>query len=513
MTVVLGAPKEVAEPELPTQPANIGRFPTVAVAAAMAVSVVLRARFITTPLTSDEGGYLAVARAWASGKHLYTETWVDRPQGLLVLFRLWDDVTGGSGPAIRIMAIVFGCIAVAAVAYTAFALAGPRAAGAAGLFVAVASANARIEGFIANGELLAGALGAAGVAIACSYLVRGRGTSWLYASGVVAGLAVSIKQSGCDGFLAVMLCLAVGGFTRERRWRDVARECAAMLAGLMTVIVVLILHGLVVGLGAWWYAVAGYRLQGINATSRADWHRFGITSRLAAPTILPLVAVAVIGLVIWLVLSRRMTRARVLIPAWVGFAIIAFLAGGLFHRHYWVTLTFPLAAAAGVAMTTIRSRAVLIVVACLAVIPSLISTTHVIVLDRGAATVLASDDPRSLTNERVADWYKQNRIPGSTIYAMCASAGMYAAADAIPPYPYLWEDGVLNGRNAQDELELLFAGDQAPTFVVQFERALTCNPGGRINALLNERYRYRATVNGLTIYELSTTESATGTPR
>ena len=513
MTVVLGDQNEVTEPESRGQPTSVERFPTVAVVAAMAVSVALRARFITTPLTSDEGGYLAVARAWASGKLLYTETWVDRPQGLLVLFRFWDDVTGGSGPAIRIMAILFGCIAVAAVAYTAFALAGPRAAAVAGLLVAVASANARIEGFIANGELLAGAVGAAGVAIACVYLCRGRGMWWLYASGIAAGLAVSIKQSGCDGFFAVVLCLTVGAVTRERRLRDATRECAVLSAGLLTVIVVLILHGLVVGIGAWWYAVAGYRLEGINATSRADWHRFGITSRLAAPTILPLAALAIIGVVIWLVRGRRVTRSGVLVPAWICFAIITFLAGGLFHRHYWVTLTFPLAAAAGVAIATIGSRTVVIAIASLAIIPSLISTTHVIVLGRSAATVLASDDPRSLTNERVADWYKQNRTPGSTIYAMCASAGMYAAADAIPPYPYLWEDGVLNGRNAQDELEQLFAGDQAPTFVVEFGNALGCNRSGRVNALLNERYRSVATVDGLTIYELGMTESATPTPR
>ena len=28
--------------------------------------------------------------------------------------------------------------------------------------------------------------------------------------------------------------------------------------------------------------------------------------------------------------------------------------------------------------------------------------------------------------------------PGSTLYALCASAAVYAEADAIPPYPYLW---------------------------------------------------------------------------
>ena len=511
MTLLARAPREADERSASTRSVSIEHFPIGGVIAAMLTAIALRARFVTTPLTSDEGGYLAVARAWAAGKHLYTEAWVDRPQGLLVLFRFWDDLIGGSGPAIRIMAMVFGCIAVAAVAYTVFALAGPRAAGAAALLVAVASSNARIEGFIANGELLAGGFAAAGVAAACAYLFRDRGISWLYASGVIAGLAMSIKQSGCDGFLAVMLCILVGGFTGEGKWREVLRESAVALAGLATVLAVLFIHGLVVGLGAWWYAIAGYRLQGINATSRADWHRFGITSRLAAPTILPLAAVVVAGVVAWLARSRRVTRSHVLIPAWICFAVITFLAGGLFHRHYWVTLTFPIGAAAGFVVGKIRSQVAVITIACLVAVPSLISSMHVIVLPRAAATVLASDDPRSLVNEQVGDWYRQNRTANSTIYAMCASAGMYASADAIPPYPYLWEDGVLNGRDAQTKLEQLFAGSSAPTFVVEYGRPAGCNHSGQVATLLRERYTYRATVGGLTVLVLDGSTEATPT--
>jgi hypothetical protein len=282
----------------------------------------------------------------------------------------------------------------------------------------------------------------------------------------------------------------------------VLRECAVVLAGLATVLVILFVHALVVGLGAWWYAVAGYRLQGINATSRADWHRFGITSRLAAPTILPLAAVAVVGVLVWLARDRRITRSRVLLPAWIGFAVVTFLAGGLFHRHYWVTLTFPIGAAAGVAVGKIKSQVAVILLACVIAVPSLISTMQVIVLPRAAAALRASDDPRSMVNEHVGNWYRQNRTATSTIYALCASAGMYASADAIPPYPYLWQDGVLNGRDAQTKLEQLFAGPAAPTFVVEYGRPDGCNHSGNVAALLQQRYTYRATVDGLTVLVL-----------
>ena len=502
MTVVLEPPQQDAGGDVESPPIRTDRFPTRPVIGAILVSVALRARFITTPLSADEGGYLAVARAWASGKSLYTEAWVDRPQGLLVLFRIWDDLTGGSAEAIRVMAIVFGCTAVAAVAYVVFAIAGPRAGAIAAFLVAVASANARIEGFIANGELLAGAVAAAGVAAACGYMFRGLRLRWLFVSGVLAGGAMSVKQSGFDGFVAGMICLLVGGLTREQRWREVLREFAVCFAGWASVAALLLLHGILLGFSAWWYALAGYRIGGLNA-SDADWHRFGITSRLAGPTILPLAVAAVAGVIVWLAFHPRITRSRVLIPAWMCFAVAAFLTGGLFHRHYWVTLTFPFAAAAGVAISKIKGHvAIAIAVATLTLIPSLISTGRVIVLDRAAVAITAHNDPRLVVDERVARWYADNRTPGSTLYALCASAAMYADADAIPPYPYLWLDGVQHGRGAQTQLVQLFAGDNPPTFVARYQAVRTCNPSGEVGTLLNERYRQVEDVDGAVIYEL-----------
>jgi hypothetical protein len=516
MTLAVTAAQPGDARSVDTEAFSEQRFPTRVVVAAMALSIALRARFLTTPLTADEGGYLAVARSWASGRSLYTAAWVDRPQGLLVLFRLWDDVTGGSPAAIRVMAMLFGCLAVGALAYTAWAIAGARAAAIAAVLVAVASANARIEGFIANGELLAGAVAAAGVAAACAYMFRGHGRSWLLVGGVLAGCAMSLKQSGFDGFVAVMVCLLAGGLTQERAWRQVLRDIAICVAGIATVLAALVIHGALVGFSAWWYAVAGYRLSGINATSRADWHRFGVTARLAAPTMLPLIAVALAGLAVWLVGSRRITRSAVLVPAWMCFAGLAFVTGGLFHRHYWVTLTFPLAAAAAVALASITARIadagnrrVLVAAAvCVMIVASMISTMRVVVLERGAASLIADDDPRLVSNELVGDWYLEHRTPGSTLYALCASAALYPRAEAIPPFPYLWFDGVLHGRGSQRQLVQLFSGDRPPTFVVTFQTANACNSSGEVDALVRQRYITRAVVDDRTILELRDSAAA-----
>ncbi len=498
--VVADAPADIAEPLADDRAVRPERFPLRLVMVSVAISIALRARFLTTPLSADEGGYLAVARAWASGQTLYGQAWVDRPQGLLLLFRIWDDLTGGSPMAIRVMAILFGCLAVVGVAYAVFTIAGPRAAAAAALFVAVASANARIEGFIANGELLAGAVAAAGVAAACAYLFRGRGLSWLFVSGVLAGCAMSLKQSGFDGFMAIVICIVAGGLTGEARWRQVARECAICIAGLASVLGLLVVDGALLGFRAWWYAVAGYRLNGLNA-SDADWHRFGITGRLAAPTVLPLIGAALIGVAIWLSRSRRISRSTVLIPAWLCFAALAFVTGGLFHRHYWVTLTFPLAAAAALGIARIKPSLAILLVS-VAIIPSLISSARVIVLERAEVPIAAHDDPRPVVDERVGKWYAANRTPDSTLYVMCASAGAYASADAIPPYPYLWFDGVLHANNSQQMLVDLFAGAHPPTFVAVYQSALNCNRSGQVDKLLKERYVTLTAVDGAVIMSL-----------
>jgi len=500
MTSVLETPEFVDEVTSPRTEQRTQRFPAGTVAVAVVVSILLRARFLSTPLTSDEGGYMAVARAWASGKHLYTDAWVDRPQGLLVLYRLLDALTGGSPTAIRAMAIVFGALGVVALSYVAFVIAGTRAAAATGVLFAVASSNPRIEGFIANGELLAGTLGAIGVAASCVYLFRGRAISWLYAGGVLAGCAVSLKQSGFDGFAAMLLCVVAGGFTRERTWRQVGREAAIYVGGLASVLTVLVLHGLMVGISGWWYAVVGYRLAGPNGAG-ADWHKFGVTARLARPALLPLLVLAGIGFVAWLIRDRRLRQASLLIPAWIVFAALAVLAGGLFHRHYWVTLTFPLALAGGVAIGRFKTWLAIPVV-CLAVIPSLVGSAHIIALDRDDVAIQAHDDPRLRVDESVARWYNDHRTPGSTLYVMCASAAVYAEANVTPPYPYLWQDGVQHARDAQRRLEAFFAGPNPPTVVAQYQRPLTCNPSGVVNSLLRQRYTQVANVHGAVMWTL-----------
>lgn len=73
---------------------------------AICVIVAMRVRFIWSPLTSDEGGFLAIARAWDRGASLYDDVWVDRPQGLILLYRVCHAIGLGTPEGVRLLAVV-----------------------------------------------------------------------------------------------------------------------------------------------------------------------------------------------------------------------------------------------------------------------------------------------------------------------------------------------------------------------------------------------------------------------
>ena len=115
--------------------------PALAVAAAMALAVLVRAPFFGMPLTADEGGYAEVARLWSRGAGLYQGAWVDRPQGLLLVFRAMLHVDGGSAEALRALAAVAAALVVALTMVVTARLAGRIPATIAGLAMATVGAS------------------------------------------------------------------------------------------------------------------------------------------------------------------------------------------------------------------------------------------------------------------------------------------------------------------------------------------------------------------------------------
>lgn len=479
---------------------------------AVAMSVVLRLPMVWTSLGPDEGGYMAIARAWRHGAHLYRDVWVDRPQGLLVLFRLLDWIGGGSTESVRLMAIVFGVLLVVATAIVVRAVAGERAGRYAAVLCAVVTAAPVLEGYAANGELLSGAVSAAAIAIAAT---AGRSCGlrrWVMA-GVVAGIAVSLKQSGFDGVLVVggWLLLAVA-FTPDSR-RIAVRRLGGFSLGILGVIVALAVDGLWIGWSTWWTAIAGYRIHAQSALAAADWHNLGVTAKVAAPVLLGSVLAGVFGArrVIAGVVDR--VRRRVECPAvmlliWPVSAVLAFVAGGGFWRHYWIQLGPPIAALAGVGLAVLPRlrRTVLAVV----LVPALAVSAWVYAAPRTEWMIRAAQDYRAPLDEQVADWFNDHGYQRPSLYVLCSSPGLYAETRSDPHYPYLWFLEVVEAPHSRSRLVAYLADDVAgPRFVAAFQRPNACDRSGRVAEILRTDFTRVADVDGVVIFERIT---GAGTP-
>ena len=172
---------------------------------------------------------------------------------------------------------------------------------------------------------------------------------------------------------------------------------------------------------------------------------------------------------------------------------------GQFHRHYWITVTFPVAIGAAVLISSVRRQGLQIALAVAVVVPSLFSTLRIIGLPRDEVPTQSSSDNRLVADEQIADWYLSNRTPGDTLYAFCASAGFYGNALEDPPFPYLWFDGVRLIPGALDALRAMLSSSDRPTYVAVYQLPRACDESGKSEALLEQNYVPLTSVQGVKI--------------
>lgn len=465
---------------------------------AVLAALLMRARFFFAPISTDEGGYLAIGRAWMRGASLYKDHVIDRPQGLLLAYGLWDRIGLGSVFGVRLLALIACVVAAVACGIVGAALGGTRARLFASLSVAVLASVPQYEGFIANAELLSCAFGAVALALVVAAVWNAaEAADWrlVIAGGVSAGLALTMKQSGFDAIAAVCVVLLI--VWRQNRS---LRPAALFAAGLIAVAVPVLLHASLTGFHRWWYAIVGYKLHERSAVSNAKWEMLRTTGRIALPALVGAVLVAKsAGL---LALRRGMARrATLVLVAW-GFAALAAVAvGGNFHRHYWVIVTIPVGTAVGVMVSLVDRRAVSAALMVVALIVPAVMGAQAATFGEQRVAYEIHGDKRVWENVAVEEWLRPRMHSGDRVYAMCASAGLYGAMGLEPPFGHLWYDAVLHMPGVRDKLVRLLDGVERPRFVVMYQSAGLCDPSGRIAMTLGMRYRKVGEVVGTPILE------------
>lgn len=448
--------------------------------AVAAAAFALRLPFLHAPLTADEGGYAEIARLWARGATLYRGDWVDRPQGLVLVFRALLAAGATTTIDLRLAAAAAGAALGLLVLAIGARTLGVRPGIAAGALAAVAAASPWIEGFTLAGELLAAVAAAAAV---LALLLAGRRLPLVLAAGVLAGCALMVKQSAFDGAGAGLVVLALG---RDRR---AAAATAIFAAGVAAPIVA----GAAASgdVAAWYHAVVGY---GAHA-SLVDQP---IGARLGAlGGSLPRLALALGPAIVLAVWGWR--RSHPLVRAWAVFAVLGVCAGGAFHAHYFLQLVAPCSLLAAAAIARAGRLGARVALAA-AVLVAAAAAPLWFRSGTAQARALWPSDRHLLTDAAVARYVRAHTRASEPVYVLWAAADLYYLADRRPALRYLWLRNVQTIAGALGEVDRLLER-RTPALVVVEQPPEVVDPSGRTAALLSANYRPAATIGGVQVLE------------
>ncbi len=463
-----------------------------AIAGSVVLAVLLRIPFLSTGLSPDEGGYAYVASQWARGARLYGTDWVDRPQGLLVAYRLLLDV-GHSAWAIRLGALLFAAGITVLLGVAGWLLAGPRAGAVAAVVYAVVGVAPHLQGFTFNGELVA-SLPVTGCVVASLAWRRDGRARWLVAAGAAAGLGVLMKQSAFDGLVVALAVALAGGHGARRRLAN----ASVLAAGAAIPLGASAIHGALTGWGDYWFAVVGYKLSAPSGASVDVTSRLGAlgTSWLGARRDLGTIVLVVLALVALAVAQRK----RIWLPAlWLGAAFIGMNAASLYWPHYYVQLLPPLALLVAVGGASLPGRLLPLGVVALVVVPALLELRHLQQLSPPARQRVIPYYGQFVRDQRVATEVDRLTRPGQAIYALDSEADLYFIADRPAPFRYLWGHPLEEVPGALGQLRSLLSGARRPRLVVVFRSAPLVDSSGKLARILARDYRPLEIVPGTNV--------------
>ena len=439
--------------------------------------VVLRLPFFDAPLTADEGGYAEVARLWGRGQELYHEAWVDRPQGLILVFRGAIGAGLTSPVDLRIVAAGFGALLVVLAALLAQQIC------ARGVFlaalVAVGGASPFLESFTLSGELIASVL-AAGAILAFALYLDGDRRGLLVISGVCAGSSWMVKQSAVDAALAVGFCVA---FRNKRKLSHLGLFIASVAAPIAV-------GALASGdVGAWYDAVVGYGLHasGASVSLHERWTLFRRSLGPLAKALGPTAVLAAIG---W-------RRAPLLARVWLVAAIVGVLLGGGFRTHYYLQLVVPLSFVAVFVPWSGRwavASAAVVAAATLAFAIPLWTST-----DNAQARAIWPTDTHLQSDSAVADFVRTHTRRSERIYVLWAAADLYYLSDRRPTLRYLWLRNVQTIPRAVAGVRRSLDRRAAALVVVE-QTPASVDPSGATALALHRNYHLDARVDGVDVY-------------
>jgi hypothetical protein len=427
--------------------------------------VVVRVTYVLQPLRFDESGYLMVARQWhGEGPFLYGDYWVDRPPGLMLIFRV-ASLFEADG-AVRVLAIPFALMFVLAAARVGWLLGGAISARLATWVSAALVATPATGAEQAGGELFAASL----VMVAIAVLLEARHRDSTQArlglalvAGVLGAAAPLVKQNFVDALVFGAVMLVVAGWHRSDHRPGTAVIATGALLGVS-----LPLAAVLIWTYAAWFDLAAltYTLVGFRADALAAILERQSPAAVSRGLILVLLAIVsgIVPILLYMVRAGWRGRHSGSPVGWATAAIacvdvLSIAAGG----GYWPTYLLQLAPATvlGTALTaTAPGRRRDMERVCVAA-----ASSAVIASTGMAAFYLTS--PSGWWPQRTGEWLRASSTPGDTAVVVYGAAAVQYYSGLRSPYPYLWSLPVRVLDPDVDRLEATLGGPEAPSWIMQ----------------------------------------------
>jgi hypothetical protein len=446
------------------------------VGVAAAAAFFARVPSLLWPLRPDEAGFLLVARSWdAQPDSLYGHYFVDRPPQLIALMGFTDDL---GGPYFhRLVGALLCVLLVVAAAAAGRELARwegvtadadvRRVARWAAVVAAALVSNAQIDAPAVKGEILGIPL----VMTACWLTLRAvRHHSWLEAflAGLVATLAVGMKQNLVGGLVFGALVLLGAAATRRLTWRRLATLSAAATAGVAVPVVTTVVWALAEGveLHTLWYTVVSFRADASAVIAAQD--SSGAASRIGTLATV-FVATGMAAIVAWFVLRLPWLTRHLPVPAVaISAMVLVDLVSVALSGSFWLPYLFaPIPALAmAMACVLVRDHEVLHVPAVprmtrwvigFAVVSSVISLIGW--MERWA-------DGMVPVEARTGIALAHARGQGDTLVVYGGRADIQFYSQMRSPYPHLWSLPMRTLDPGLEDLEDVLTGRNPPTWVV-----------------------------------------------
>jgi len=460
----------------------------------LATLVVLRLPSLMEPhWYTDEAGYVNVARELLKGKVLYSQTWNNKPPGMLWTIALEVQLFGSSEIGLHVLTLISGLAAVAAIVWAAGRLYTPRRALLAGLIAGVVLGLPLVDAELAVPESLMIAPLAWAGAIVLVRIRRGDPTDgprsiprWPFAVGVLMAAAISFQQTAVAETSAFFFAMLLAP--------RLLRRDAFIFLGTVAAITVAWLSAAIItaGAGTVAFALAGfyvsYTQKALPTSAVGGVAHFGLAVGAGL-----LIAVGAIA-------NRHRPRVDSVLALWAGATLVVTAVAGQPYPHFLAPAVAPLTLlVVGISVPSasrfhaggrrslvgpglqIGGLVIAILTAKVAgidwlPIPPSATNSHTLSGYYGGAVAAAFDstwrttwlndfDYRVKGDADAAAWIAANGLKGETAVVWSYDAWVYALADLQidMPTPPIYNDEVLLGFGGPVEV---YVASKRPVVIV-----------------------------------------------